>query len=170
MHGRGRTLAVLVLVLSLGTGCGGGGGNRGGSCSNSCTSSGATQCSGLQIQTCGTDSSGCLAWSAATACPGTLSCNQSRNACTDHQVTISWAANREAGVNSAGGGYKVAISAQPVIDVPYASGATTPTTTIAHLPSGSYSVTVKAYAALDAQGGTSGTSSAASQSVPITVP
>jgi len=174
MHGSQLSFSFAALALLLtGSGCGGGGGNKtgGGSCNNSCASSGATQCSGVQVQTCTADSSGCLAWSAATACPGTQSCKASSGVCSsNHQVTISWAANRESGVNSAGGGYKVAITGQPVIDVPFASGTATPTSTVTTLAPGSYSVTVKAYAALDAQGGSSGSTSVASQSVPITVP
>jgi len=156
----------LALLVALLTGCGGGSGKG---CQNACTG-GATQCSGLQVQTCAADSSGCLAWSTATACPGTLSCNATHGTCIDHQVTIAWTANHEAGVNRAGGGYQVSITGQPTIDVPYASGPSAPTSTVAHLPTGSYSVTVKAYAALDPQGGATGNSSAASQPVPITVP
>lgn len=65
---------------------------------------------------------------------------------TPHQVTISWAANREAAVNSVGGGYKVAISGQPIIVVPYPS-TTSATTT---LMSGSYTATITAYSAIPA--------------------
>lgn len=64
---------------------------------------------------------------------------------TSHQVTISWAANREAAVNSAGGGYKVAISGQPIIVVPYPST----TSATATLMSGSYTATITAYSAID---------------------
>jgi hypothetical protein len=86
---------------------------------------------------------------------------------TSHQVTISWAANREAAVNSAGGGYKVAISGQPFIVVPYPSG----TSVIATLMSGSYTATITAYSALDPSTGLPGTStSLPSTSMTINVP
>lgn len=74
---------------------------------------------------------------------------------TSHTVTISWDANREAAVNTTGGGYTVAISGQPMIDVPYVSGPATPTSTTATLMSGSYSVTVTAYSALKPTGSVS---------------
>jgi hypothetical protein len=70
-------------------------------------------------------------------------------------VTISWAANREAAVNTTGGGYTVAISGQTPIDVPYVSGTTAPTSTTTTLLSGSYSVTVTAYSALKPTGSVS---------------
>lgn len=74
---------------------------------------------------------------------------------TSHTVGISWTANREANVNSAGGGYKVAISGQPVIDLPYVAGPTAPTSTSTTLMPGSYSVTVTAYSALNTTGNVS---------------
>jgi hypothetical protein len=89
---------------------------------------------------------------------------------SDRPVTISWAANRESGVNAAGGGYRVGISGQPTIVVPYISGSAAPTSTVARLSSGSYTVTVAAYAALDAQGGATGSVSEPSQSITVTVP
>ena len=92
---------------------------------------------------------------------------------TSHVVNLSWTANREAAVNRAGGGYKVAISGQPVIDVPFpyaASGAAA----VATLMSGTYSVTVSAYSAMNATTGIAA-SGVVSSSVPsaaftITVP
>ncbi len=78
-------------------------------------------------------------------------------------VDLSWAANRESGVNRAGGGYRVDISGKPTTDVPYVSGLLAPTSITTTLFTGSYSVTVRAYAALDAQGGTTGTLSAPAQ-------
>src|SRR3954465_3399791 len=72
-------------------------------------------------------------------------------------VVLSWAANRERGVNSSRGGYQVTISGRPAIDVPCVSGPEAPTTVAAMLPPGKYAVNVRAFAALDAQGG-SGTS------------
>lgn len=93
-------------------------------------------------------------------------------ASTLHSVTLSWQANRESGVNSAGGGYLVTISGQAApIDVPYnPTTGVTPTTTTVSLYSGSYTATVKAYAALDSAGGSSGTTSTPSSSITITVP
>jgi hypothetical protein len=75
---------------------------------------------------------------------------------TTHSVTLTWAPNREKGVNSAGGGYQVSISGQPAFDVPY----TAPTSTTVLLKTGTYTVSVRAFAALDAQGGSAGNFSA----------
>ena len=85
-------------------------------------------------------------------------------------VVVSWAANREQGVNSGGGGYQVTISGRPSINVPYVSGTEAPTTVTAVLPPGTYVVNVRAFAALDAQGGSGTTFSAASQSTVVVVP
>ena len=89
---------------------------------------------------------------------------------TSHTVNISWAANRETAVNSAGGGYTVAISGQPPINVPYASGTAAPTTTAATLMTSSYSVTVTAYSALNPPGGTTGSTSVPSATFNFSVP
>jgi len=85
-------------------------------------------------------------------------------------VVLSWAANREQRVNSSGGGYQVTISGQPSINVPYVSGPEAPTTVTAMLLPGRYVVSVRAFAALDAQGGSGTTFSAASQSIVVGVP
>lgn len=85
-------------------------------------------------------------------------------------VTLSWNENRESGVNEAGGGYRVSVTGQPTVDVPYVSGAAAPTTTVVQLLPGTYTVSVVAYAALDVRGGTSGSVSAPSQSITVTVP
>lgn len=85
-------------------------------------------------------------------------------------VTLSWNANRESGVNAPGGGYRISISGQVPIDVPYVSGARAPTAKDVTLQSGSYTVTVTAYAALDAQGGHAGSASRPSQALPVVVP
>jgi hypothetical protein len=89
-----------------------------------------------------------------------------------HNVTISWVANREKGVNSTGGGYKISISgaSSSQINVPYVSGLSAPTSTIVPLSAGSYTATITAYAALDAAGGTTGTVSVPSAPILITVP
>ena len=89
---------------------------------------------------------------------------------TSHTVNISWAANRETAVNSAGGGYTVAISGQPPINLPYVSGVAAPTTMNVALMSGSYSVLVKAYSALNPPGGTTGSTSAPSTTFNFSVP
>jgi hypothetical protein len=85
-------------------------------------------------------------------------------------VVLSWAPNRESGVNSTGGGYQVSIGGQPAINVPYTSGPTAPTSITVSLQAGTYTVTVKAYAALDAQGGSGGTLSAPSAPITVNVP
>ncbi len=87
-----------------------------------------------------------------------------------HTVTLSWAPNHETGVNTAGGGYHVSISGQPMINVPYVSGPTAPTSTVTILQTGTYTVTVTAFATLDAQGGSAGSVSAPSQSLIVNVP
>jgi len=87
-----------------------------------------------------------------------------------HNVTISWAANREHGVNTTGGGYTLAISGQSAINVPYVSGAAAPTSKVVSLYTGTYTATVTAYAALDASGGGSGSTSTASSTLSINVP
>lgn len=87
-----------------------------------------------------------------------------------YSVTIDWAPNRESGVNGTGGGYQVLISGQPAIDVPYASGPAAPTSATVSLQAGTYTVTVKAYAALDAQGGNGGSLSAPSAPITVKVP
>jgi hypothetical protein len=84
-------------------------------------------------------------------------------------VTISWAQNRETGVNKAGGGYLIDINTQTPIEVPYVSGSAAPTSYTLTLQPGSYTITVVAYAALDAQGGTTRTPSKPSSSFPLTV-
>jgi hypothetical protein len=139
-------------------------------CNDTCASAGTTRCSGLQIQTCTADASGCLAWSSAASCPGHVTCNSAQGTCIDHPVTLSWASNRESGVNRVGGGYQVSVSGQPTISVPYESGPIAPTTTTARLPPGTYTVTVRAFAGLDAQGGNSGSLSAPSQPISVSVP
>lgn len=70
-------------------------------------------------------------------------------------VTLTWDPNRESGVNRAGGGYEVSISGQPTKDVPYTAGSAAPTSITVHLPPGTYAISVRAYAALDPQGGNS---------------
>jgi hypothetical protein len=91
-------------------------------------------------------------------------------AATTHSVTLAWQPNRESGVNREGGGYEVSISGQPTIVVPYTAGPAAPTSTIVSLNSGSYTVTVRAFAALDPQGGNSGSRSAPSQPLTVNVP
>lgn len=88
----------------------------------------------------------------------------------NHTVTLAWAANHERGVNSPGGGYQVAISGRPTINVPFTSGLTAPTSTVTTLWTGTYTVTVSAFAALDAQGGSSGSLSEPSQPFTLIVP
>lgn len=94
---------------------------------------------------------------------------ESASAPAARSVTLAWEANRESGVNRAGGGYRVAISGQPTIDVPYASGSAAPTSTTLILQPGRYSVNVLAYAALDAQGGSTGSLSGPSQALSVDV-
>ncbi|HET8724796.1 MAG TPA: hypothetical protein VFM53_11420 [Anaeromyxobacteraceae bacterium] len=111
-----------------------------------------------------------LLLSALLLAGGAAACGSSSSPPTNKNVTLSWNANRESGVNKAGGGYRISISGMPVIDVPYASGSLAPTSKTVLLAPGSYTATIRAYAALDASGGTTGTESGASQSITINVP
>ena len=90
-----------------------------------------------------------------------------------HTVSLTWNANHEKGVNSAGGGYNITFAGYVVhapVNVPWASGATAPTSTSVTLTTGTYTATVTGYAALDASGGATGSNSAASSSIYIVVP
>ncbi|MGE3261507.1 MAG: hypothetical protein AB7K68_06990 [Bacteriovoracia bacterium] len=76
---------------------------------------------------------------------------------TPRSVLVSWTANRETAVNSAGGGYKVyysstsgfVVSAGNLVEVPYVSGASAPTSTTLSLVPGTYYIRVAAYSALN---------------------
>lgn len=162
-------LGTSLLAVGILPACGGGG-SKTPTCNNTCPSQGSTQCSGLQVQTCTADVNGCLEWSAPASCPANLTCNTAQGKCIDHLLTFTWTPNRESGVNQASGGYQVSIGGQPTINVPYVSGPTAPTSATTRLPPGTYTVTVRAYAALDAQGGSAGSLSAPSQPLTVTVP
>lgn len=91
---------------------------------------------------------------------------------TSHQVTVTWTASREAAVNKAGGGYKVSITGQPLINVSYVSGPSTATSTTLTLMSGSYTGTVTAYSAypaIDPNTGQPTGSASVSLPTPITI-
>lgn len=64
-----------------------------------------------------------------------------------HDVTLSWTANHEMGVNLAGGGYIVTISGQSSVSitVPFESGVAAAPTITTSLYTGSYSASVTAY-------------------------
>jgi hypothetical protein len=77
---------------------------------------------------------------------------------TNKMVTVSWSANREAGVNASGGGYTVYYSQQSgfdvstaySMDVPYVSGSAAPTSATLQIESGkTYYIKVVAYAQTD---------------------
>ncbi len=92
---------------------------------------------------------------------------------SSHTVSLTWNANHEKGVNSAGGGYTITFAGYVVhapVNVPWTSGATAPTSTSVALTTGTYTATVSGYAALDASGGATGSNSAASSSIYIVVP
>ena len=105
-----------------------------------------------------------LAAIALSACGG-----GSESAPAARTVTLTWQASHESGVNRTGGGYQVSISGQPSIDVPYVSGSAAPTSASVFLQPGRYTVSVQAYAALDAQGGNTGSLSEPSQSITVHV-
>jgi hypothetical protein len=102
---------------------------------------------------------------ALSACGG----GSEQSAPSARTVTLAWQASHESGVNRTGGGYQASISGQPTIDVPYTSGSAAPTSTSVFLQPGRYTVSVRAYAALDAQGGNTGSLSAPSQSITVHV-
>ena len=95
-------------------------------------------------------------------------------------LKLAWNENPETAVNSAGGGYRVYHSTNSgfnpgdagvkVVDVPYVSGATAPTTVIVPISSGTYYVRVAAYSALNAPGSSSGSISTATPQITLTVP
>ena len=89
---------------------------------------------------------------------------------TNHTVTLAWTPSHEKGVNSAGGGYRVAISGQPPIDAPFTSGLTAPTSIVTTLRTGTYTVTVSAFAALDARGDSTGSLSEPSPPFTLILP
>jgi hypothetical protein len=46
-----------------------------------CTTVGATQCSGTQVQTCAVDATGCVAWGPPSACPSPEACDGPQGKC-----------------------------------------------------------------------------------------
>lgn len=84
-------------------------------------------------------------------------------------VKILWNSNPETAVNQSGGGYKVYYSSNSgfnisdngvtEIDVPYSSGATTPTSILVQLLPGTYYIRIIAYSALNAPGTSGGSTS-----------
>jgi hypothetical protein len=163
------TASLLFIACSSGGGSGGSATETPPTCNNTCPSAGATQCSGSQVQTCTADAGGCLSWSGPTACSTGLTCDAELKACAGRLVTVSWAANRESGVNRTGGGYELLVSGLAPVLVPYISGATAPTSAAVRLPSGNHTISVRAFAALDSQGGSTRTYSPASDSVVLSV-
>jgi hypothetical protein len=74
-------------------------------------------------------------------------------------VDIRWDANRESGVNSAGGGYRVYYSSTgsitagtPFLDVAYAAGTTPATAQLTGLAAGTYTIRIVAYSAANPTG------------------
>lgn len=97
-------------------------------------------------------------------------------------VNISWDANREAAVNTTGGGYKVYYSTNSgfditdpgvtEVDVPYAGGASAPTTVAVQLDRTRYYIRVVAYSDLSApwsSGGICGEPSCSEPSAEYTI-
>lgn len=94
-------------------------------------------------------------------------------------VSVSWNPNREAAVNRAGGGYRVYYGTTSGFntataaykDVPYVSGATSPTTTsFNNLLIGTHYFKIMAYSQLNPVGGVSGSLSAASSQFSVSLP
>lgn len=109
-----------------------------------------------------------------------LASNYSWSFTTVQTISLSWNANRETAVNSAGGGYTVYYSTASgfsigdtgvtTVDVPYVSGAQAPTSTAITLVSSTYYFKIVAYSALNPPGGSSGSQSQLSTEVTIAVP
>lgn len=96
----------------------------------------------------------------------------------ESKINVSWTANREADVNTTGGGYRVYIStapgvntaAAPSFDVPYTSGMTSPTTyQVTGVAAGTYYIKVIAYSAYNPMGVSGGNRSADSSETSVTV-
>ena len=95
-------------------------------------------------------------------------------------ITVSWEVNKETAVNRAGGGYIVYFSQSSGFNpgdtgvssksVPYVSGVASPTTTVITVPvSGVWYIRVVAMSQLNAPGSTSGSQSAASSQVSVSL-
>lgn len=98
---------------------------------------------------------------------------------TTYNIQVSWAANRESAVNSVGGGYHIYYStSSPVntssashVDAPYISGSSAPTqATVSGLVCGTYHFRVVAFSAVNPSGSVSGSRSADSSEIQLTVP
>ena len=96
-------------------------------------------------------------------------------------IQVSWNANREAAVNTSGGGYRVYYAttaglaltdpAVTMVDVPYLSGSAAPRSTTLSVESGHlYYFRVTAYSALNRIGKNGGTESQSSSSFILNVP
>jgi hypothetical protein len=95
-------------------------------------------------------------------------------------IQISWDENPETAVNRSGGGYKVYYSPNSgfdpgdggvtVIDVPWTTGASAPTSVVTSLDPGAYYIRVAAYSALNPPGSSGGSSSSASPQFTLSAP
>lgn len=96
-------------------------------------------------------------------------------------IQVSWSANREAAVNTSGGGYRVYYAttaglaltdpAVTMVDVPYTSGPLAPLSTTLSVESGHlYFFRITAYSALNRIGQSGGTESLASTTFSLSVP
>lgn len=95
-------------------------------------------------------------------------------------VTVSWETNRESAVNTSGGGYEIYYSKTSnfdieyagvtVIDVPYVSGTTAPTSKSIELSPGTYYFKIVAYAEISQPGTGSPSRSDPSTQLKVVVP
>jgi hypothetical protein len=95
-------------------------------------------------------------------------------------IRISWNENPETAVNRSGGGYSVYYSPNSgfnpgdsgvmVIDVPWVSGASAPTSVVTPLNPGIYYIRVAAYSSLNPPGSSGGSSSSASPQFKLSAP
>ena len=104
--------------------------------------------------------SGCGGGGGSSTPPAPVCVPTSGQVSQTKNVSINWTANNEVKVNTTGGGYRVYVSATSgfnigdagvtMIDVPYVSGATAPTTTTVIRASGLSYVKVLAYSVFPA--------------------
>lgn len=95
-------------------------------------------------------------------------------------VLVSWNVNKETAVNTTGGGYNVYYSQTSgfnagdsgvtVVDVPYVSGPSAPTSTTIQLTTGTYYIRVAGYSVLNRPGENDGSLSELSPEILISAP
>lgn len=83
---KARLGPVGLLFMFAMTACGG---SEKAACSNPCTTVGATQCNGSQVQTCAADVNGCLTFGAPASCASGQFCDNAINKCATCSSTCT---------------------------------------------------------------------------------